>query len=80
VLTIGRLRLRLPSGFAPRAPGIARLLADELAALQPAADQRIERLSLPPVSIDPNATDRDVARAMARAVASAAGLQSGEQP
>jgi hypothetical protein len=76
VLTVRRLRLQLPAGFGPRAHGIARLLAEELATWQAVADRRIERLSVP-VAIESGASDRAMAHAMAKAVASAAGLQKG---
>lgn len=80
MLNIDRLRLCLPAGFEPRARGIVRLLADELAAFEAPAARRIGRLSLGPVEIQPGASDRDVARSMARAVASAAGLRKRGRP
>jgi len=79
VLTIEHLLLRLPEGFEPRARQIALLLAGELAAFTPATDRCIERISLPSAPIEPNASDHEVAGALARAVASVAHLQCGEQ-
>ena len=77
MLTIGRLRLSLPAGFEARAGRIASLVGDELAARLPlaAGDVRLDRLTLPPVNVAPGASDRQVAGAVATAIA--AGLSSG---
>jgi len=76
MLRIDRLRLSLPAGFERRAGRIARLLGDELAALPLAAGEvRLDRLALPPVDVARGASDRQVAGAVAAAVA--AGLNPG---
>jgi len=71
MLSIDRLRLQLPAEYADRAAGIARLLADELAALPVQSSQRLEQLVVPPVSVMPGASDQQIARSIA------AGVQAG---
>jgi hypothetical protein len=68
MLTIERLRLQLPSAFRDRAGEIARLVAEELAAVPMTADLQLDRLTVPPVEVSSLATDRDVARAVATSV------------
>ena len=51
MLTINCLRLSLPASFADRGPQIARMLAEELAALPLASSVNIERLKAPPVTV-----------------------------
>jgi hypothetical protein len=68
MLTIDRLRMELPAAFRGREGEIARLVAEELAAVSPAIDREIHRLALAPVEVHPRATDRDVARTIAQAV------------
>jgi hypothetical protein len=77
MLSIGRLRLALPPGFEGRAGRIARLVGDELAGRLPlaAGAVRLDRLAVPPVRLAPGASDRQVAGAVAAAIA--AGLHSG---
>jgi len=72
MLTIGRLRLTLPAGYAARAARIARLVADELPGRLPAGsgDLRLDHLALPSVQVAPGATDRQVAGAVAAALVS----------
>ncbi|HEV8579149.1 MAG TPA: hypothetical protein VGX68_08700 [Thermoanaerobaculia bacterium] len=75
MLTIDRLRLSLPAGYEGRARRIAALVGDELARLPLAgSDVRLDRLTLPAVNVAPGASDRQVAGAVAGAVA--AGLNS----
>ncbi len=68
MLTIDRLRLLLPLPLRERAGDIARLVADELAALPVASSLHLDRLVVPPVEVHPQAGDREVARAVAAAV------------
>lgn len=68
MLTVDRLRLQLPPDFRDRAGEIARLVAEELATVPMASDLHLDRLAVPPVEIHPQATDRDVARAVAQSV------------
>ncbi len=68
MLTIDRLRLQLPKHLRERAGDIARLVADELAALPVSSDLRLERLMIQPVEVHPQAGDREVARAVAMAI------------
>lgn len=70
MLKIDRLRLSLPAGYESRADRIARLVADELAGLQLQGDAHFDRLTLPAVEVGPRATDRQVAGAVTRAMAS----------
>lgn len=68
MLTVDRLRLQLPPDFRDRAGEIARLVAEELATVPMAIDLQLDRLAVPPVEVHPQATDRDVARAVAQSV------------
>ena len=69
MLNIDRLRLSLPAGYERRAERIGRLVADELASLQLAGDASFDRLSVPAVKIARGASDRQVAGAIAGAIA-----------
>lgn len=68
MLTVDRLRLQLPPDFRDRAVEIARLVAEELATVPMASELQLDRLAVPPVEVHPQATDRDVARAVAQSV------------
>ncbi len=67
MLTIDRLRLRLPREHAARAARIGRLLGEELARLDWPAG-RIEALRLPPLQLSPAGSDRQLARRIAQAI------------
>jgi hypothetical protein len=71
MLTIGRLRVSLPAGYEPRARRIASLVADELAGRLPLAggEVRLDRLALPRIDVARGASDRQVAGAVAAAIA-----------
>lgn len=68
MLTVDRLRMQLPPAFRDRAGEIARLVAEELATVSVGADLNLDRLAVPPVEVHPQATDREVARAVAQSV------------
>lgn len=68
MLTIERLRLHLPGEYRDRARLIARLVANELAGIEVGRDRKIDRLSMPPVTIVPGTADRQIARQIADAV------------
>ena len=71
MLTIDRLRLRLPAGFERRAERIGRLVGDALARIDtgaPGAALTLDRLALPPITIAPGASDFDVAAGVASSV------------
>jgi len=68
MLTIDRLRLQLPPAFRDRAGEIARLVGEELVTVSVGADLHLDRLAVPPVEVHHQATDREVARAVAVAV------------
>lgn len=70
MLKIDRLRLSLPAGYEGRADRIARLVADELAALQLQGNAQFDRLALPAIEVGPRATDRQVASSIAGAMSS----------
>ena len=76
MLTVDRLRLQLPPAFRDRAGEIARLVGEELASVSVSADLRLDRLAVPPVEVHPQATNRDVARAVAVAVGTELGRMS----
>lgn len=68
MLIVDRLRLQLPPAFRDRAGEIARLVGEELATVPMTADLHLDRLAVPPVEVHHQATDREVARAVAASV------------
>ena len=71
MLTIDTLRLQLPAGFEGRAERTGRLLGDALARIDaraPGAELTLERLTPPPITIAPGASDFDVAAGIASSV------------
>lgn len=69
MLKIDRLRLSLPPGFEARADRIARLVADELAAVPIQGDAHLDRLALPTVEVGHNASNRQIASSIASSMA-----------
>lgn len=76
MLTIDRLRLQLPPAFRDRAGEIARLVGEELVAVSVGVDLQIDRLAVPQIEVHPQATNREVARAVAVAVGAELGRMS----
>jgi hypothetical protein len=74
MIHIERLRLRLPPGFEHRAASIAGLIGDSLAKYEIAGTHNLESLSVGPLKLAPNATDRDVADKVARGIATSLGV------
>lgn len=68
MLTIERMKLRLPDGFQHRADRIARLVSEELAEISFETDITIERLEVPPIKVEPVNDDQQIARRIATAI------------
>lgn len=68
-LSIGQLSLRLPAGFAHRAPRIARLTAHALAAHSIGGSARLGQLHVPPLRVNARRSDRAIAQQLATAIA-----------
>ena len=68
-LSIAQLSLRLPAGFAQRAPRIARLTAHALAAQPIGGSARLGNLHVPPLHVNPRRSDRAIAHQLATAIA-----------
>jgi len=68
VIEIGRIRLRLPAGYAPRAAAVARELGAALGALQALGPLTLERLAVRPVALPPGGGDREIGRVLAEQV------------
>jgi hypothetical protein len=68
MLTIDRLRLHLPGDCRDRAHRIARMVANDLALLPVGNDTKIDRVSVPPITVAPGTADRQIARQIATAV------------
>ena len=68
MLTIDRLRLRLPGAYRDRAHLIARMVAHELAEIPVGHSRKIERVSLPPITVVPGTADRQIASQIAAVV------------
>ena len=74
-LRIGRMRLRLPAGYAARAEPIARALAGAAARIALPESRSLERLALDPIRVAPTATDGEVTGAAARGLAERLGAK-----
>ena len=67
-LSIDRLNLQLPPGFEARGEAIARLIGDELSQLPLSGVRQLAHLSLPPQHVHAQASDRQIAGQIARAI------------
>lgn len=77
MIEIGHLRLHLPAGFGPRAPRIARLVADRLATRPVAATGERAHLSVHGVVVTPGQSDQRVANRIAGAIQRATNTRGG---
>ena len=68
IINIDKVNLSLPPGFELRANNIGRLFAEQLARLPITASLNIDRLSIPPLHIQPGETDRVIAQRLAHTV------------
>lgn len=68
MLQIDRLAIHLPKTLEHRASDIAHELAGNLSGLTLAKGQTIHRLAVPAISINPHATNQEIARSMATAI------------
>ncbi len=69
MLTIDRLRLKLPAALQNRAGEIVRLLSEEMAGIPLTSGRYLERLALPPLAVTPETGSREVARTIVAAIA-----------
>jgi len=60
------MRLRLPAGYESRGDAIARAVVAAAAQVLPAESRRFDKLPLGPIRVAAEATDADVAGAVAR--------------
>lgn len=68
MLSIQRLRMRLPQGYAARGTSISRHLAEVLGGAGNLGERRIDRLRLEPVEIRPHSSDRQIAESIAHCI------------
>ena len=73
MLNIERLRMQLPPGFEHRASTIARLVGESMAEIQLSENRTLDRLSISPVQVSPNATDQEIAHSIAERITSTLG-------
>jgi hypothetical protein len=73
MLHIERMRMQLPSGFEHRASTIARLVGESMAEIHLSENRTLDRLSISPVQVSPNATDQEIAHSVAERIASTLG-------
>ncbi len=73
MLRIERMRMQLPTGFEHRASTIARLVGESMAEIHPTENRTLDRLSISPVQVSPNATDQEIAHSVAERIASTLG-------
>ncbi len=76
MLQIERMRMHLPSGFEHRASTIARLVGESMAEIRPSENRTLDRLSISPVQVSPNATDQEIAHSIAERIASMLGRET----
>lgn len=74
-LSIDRLTVHLPEGFAGRAEAIVRLVVGELPELVGPGSAVLETVPVPPVTVQPGHPDAVVAHAIATALAAEIGRQ-----
>jgi hypothetical protein len=68
IINIDKVNLSLPPGFELRANNIGRLFAEQLSRLPITTSLSIERLSIPPLHIQPGETDTIIAQRIAHTV------------
>lgn len=68
MLSIDRLRMRLPPGFEHRAADIARLVGRRLGELAGPGLHSAESISVPKVRLAPGASNAEAAETIARAI------------
>ncbi len=73
MLHIERMRMQLPEGFEHRASTIARLVGESMAEIHLFENRTLDRLSISPVQVSPNATDQEIAHGVAERIASTLG-------
>lgn len=73
MLHIERLRLHLPPGYQHRADFIARQVGESLAGYRPVENRKLDSLTIGPVRVGPNASDREIARDIAQRITAALG-------
>ena len=73
MLNIERMRMHLPAGFEHRASAIARLVGESMAEFHPVENRTLDKLSIGPVQVSPNATDQEIAQRVAEQIASTLG-------
>ena len=65
-LHIGRMRLRLPAGYAGRAESIARAIAQATAGIGAREARTLDTLAVGPIRVDAGASDAQIAAAAAQ--------------
>ena len=73
MLHIERMRMQLPAGFEHRASAIARLVGESMAEFHPIENRTLDKLSIGPVQVSPNATDQEIAHSVAERITSTLG-------
>lgn len=73
MLHIERMRMRLPKGFEHRASTIARLVGECMADINFSENRTLDRLTIRPVHVLPNATDQEIAHSVAERITSMLG-------
>ncbi|MHC4308369.1 MAG: hypothetical protein ACYSSN_00355 [Planctomycetota bacterium] len=73
MLHIERMRMQLPAGFEHRASTIARLVGEALGEFHATENRTLDRFSIGPVQVSPNATDQEVAHNVAERITSMLG-------
>ena len=68
MLKIDRLTIQLPKGFEHRASDIAHQLGDSLSIIRLPEQESIDRLVMPVLTINPQATNREIANSVAMAI------------
>ena len=73
MLIIERMQMQLPQGFEHRATTIARLVGESMGDIHLAENRTLDRLTIGPVGVASNATDREIATRITDRIASTLG-------
>lgn len=69
MIHIDRMRIQLPEDFKHRGSSIARMVGESLAEIHPSENHTLDKLSISPVRVSINATDRDIAHSIVNKIA-----------
>jgi hypothetical protein len=76
MLHIEHMHIKLPAGYENRASFIARMVGESLAEYRPSENRKLDRLTIGPVQVMPNASDQEIAHNIAQRITSVLGRET----